>query len=418
MLSFILLSAILGALFGIVFPEYMQAIGWIDILFINLLRLVVLPLIFFSIVSAVISMGSIKRLRSVWIYTICYILFSLSVAVCIGILLINYFQPGAGMSTKHILLNNTYPLGMGLENFFSFLQYFLPLDIFIESKFEFVPLVLLFSLLFGIACLKVGESCKTVVLFVLGMRHVFNKIIIWLMYVTPIGLSALLGASIAEAYSKEVLMRNMGGLSLFIAIFLLGLLFQFLWQVAVIKFITGRCPKEFLKCSLGAMITAFATASSMNTLPVTLSAAKDQRIRVEVSDFVLPFSATINLTGTAMYEAISTLFFSQILEMHLSIFAQLGVFVTAVLAGIGSAGIPEGGIITMPMVLRSVSVPTSAMSILLPIDRILDRLRTMVNVWGDLVCAALVDHLSTGKNEEHKVMSNKIEILTHKEKAC
>lgn len=392
----ILLSFILGTVFGIVIPEYMLAIRWIDTLFINLLRLIVLPLIFFSLVSAIISMGSVKRLKSVWIYTTCYILFSLSAAVGIGMLLSNYVKPGAGMSSKHILLNDT-PLEQGLEQLSSFLHSFLPLDVFIESKFEMVPIVLLFSIVFGVACLKVGDSCKTVIAFVLGMRNVFNKMIVWLMYLTPIGLSALLGCAMAEAYNKNILMRNIGGVSLFITVFLLGLLFQFLWQIAVIKFIVGRCPKDFIKCSISALTTAFATSSSMTTLPVTLLAAQDQKIRVEISNFVLPLAATINLTGTAMYESVSTLFFCQILDMHLSIFSQLGIFLVAIMAGMGSAGIPEGSMMTMPMVLRSASVPTSAIALLLPVDRILDRLRTMVNVWGDLVCAAMVDHLTNIK---------------------
>lgn len=393
MLSLILLSAGLGAVFGTIFPQYMLAIRWIDILFVNLLRLVVLPLMFFSIVSAVISMSNIKRLKSVWIYTLVYILFSLSVAVGVGILLSDFFQPGVGMSSKHILLNDT-PLEQGLVQLSAFLHSYLPFDVFIESKFELVPIVLLSSIVFGIACIQVGDSGKAVISLVLGMRDVFYKIIIWLMYLTPIGLSALLGCAIAEAYSKNILIRNIGGISLFITVFLLGLLFQFLWQIAAIKFIARKCPKEFMKYSISALTTAFATASSMTTLPVTLLAARDQKIRVEISDFVLPFAATINLTSTAMYEAVSALFFCQILDMHLSLFSQIGIFFTAIMAGMGSVGIPEGGIIAMPMVLRSASIPTSAIGILLPVDRILDRLRTMVNVWGDLVCAAMVDHFT------------------------
>lgn len=394
-----ILSTLFGAVIGIFFPEYIIAIPKVDILFINLLRLIVLPLIFFSIVCAVISIGSLRRLKSIWIYTISYILFSLSIAVSIGILLSDLFQPGIGMSSNHILLNET-PLDRGLDNFTSFLHSFLPLNIFIESNFEVVPLVLLFSLIFGIACLKVGESAKIVISFVFGMRSVFNKIIIWFTYITPIGLSALLGSAIVETYNKNILMKTISGLFLFIFIFLVGLLFQFVWQIAAIKLIARRCPKQFIKYSISALTTAFATGSSLTTLPMTILVAKDQKIRVEISDFVLPLAATINLTGTAMYESVSTLFFSQILDMHLSMFSQLGIFFTAILAGMGSAGVPEGGMITMPIVLRSSSIPTSAIAILLPFDRILDRLRTMVNVWGDLVCAAMVDHFTIATNHQ------------------
>lgn len=395
--SFLLLSSFLGAAFGKYFPEYIFAIHKVDILFINLLRLIVIPLIFFSIVSAVISIGSLKRLKAIWIYTISYILLSLSIAVSIGILLSDLFQPGIGMSSNHILLNKT-PLDQGLDHFTSFLHSFLPLGVFIESNFEIVPLVLLFSLVFGIACLKLGRSAKIVISFIFGMRNVFNKIIIWFTYVTSIGLSALLGSAIVETYNKNILMRSIRGLSLFIAIVLIGLLFQFIWQIAAIKLIARRCPKKFIKCSISALTTAFATGSSLTTLPITILAAKDQKIRVEISNFVLPLAAVINMTGTAMYESVSTLFFSQILDMHLSIFSQLGIFLIAILAGMGASGIPEGGMITMPIVLRSSSIPTSAIAILLPFDRILDRLRTVVNVWGDIVCAAMVDHLTKDTN--------------------
>jgi Na+/H+-dicarboxylate symporter len=140
------------------------------------------------------------------------------------------------------------------------------------------------------------------------------------------------------------------------------------------------------------------TSSSIATLPVTLLVAKKQEVNDEVAKFVLPFATTINMAGTAMYEAVSALFFCQILGMHLSIFSQIGVFFVSIMAGMGAAGIPEGGLVTMVMVLRSVSVPTSAIALLLPFDRLLDRCRTMVNVWGDLVCATAVDHFISRKN--------------------
>lgn len=145
------------------------------------------------------------------------------------------------------------------------------------------------------------------------------------------------------------------------------------------------------------MFTAFATSSSMATMPVSMMISKKQGVSDDVSRFVIPLVTSINMAGTAMYEAVSALFFCQILDVHLSVFAQIGVFLTAILAGIGASGIPEGGLVTMVMVLRSVNVPTSAIALLLPFDRILDRFRTMVNVWGDLVCAAVVDQLASRK---------------------
>ena len=130
----------------------------------------------------------------------------------------------------------------------------------------------------------------------------------------------------------------------------------------------------------------------MATLPVTMLVAKQQGVNEDVARFVLPLATTINLAGTAMYEAVSALFFCQVLGFDLSLPAQIGVFFSAIIAGMGATGIPEGGLITMVMVLKIVNVPTSAIGLLLPFDRILDRFRTVTNVWGDIVCAIFVDY--------------------------
>jgi Na+/H+-dicarboxylate symporter len=212
------------------------------------------------------------------------------------------------------------------------------------------------------------------------------------MHLTPVGLFSLLGTAVAEAELQHKLLQSIEGMLVFIMIFLLGLFLQMSWQFAVLKFALRRSGKAFIKDSSNAMITAFVTSSSIATLPVAMLAAQKQQIDEETSKFVLPFATTINLAGTAMYEAVSTLFFCQILGMHLSIYSQIGVFITSIMAGMGATGIPEGGLVTMVMVLRSVNVPTSAIALLLPFDRILDRFRTMVNVWGDLICAATVAH--------------------------
>ena len=171
----------------------------------------------------------------------------------------------------------------------------------------------------------------------------------------------------------------------------------------MVALVAGKNPRQFISAASNALITAFATSSSMATLPVTLMVAKEQDISDEVARFVLPLATTINLAGTAMYEAVSALFFCQILGFDLSIPAQIGVFITAILAGMGATGIPEGGLVTMVMVLRNVSVPTSAIGLLLPFDRILDRFRTMTNVWGDLVCAATVDSLQLRFKKKRRV---------------
>ncbi len=418
-----LLSTIFGILCGIFFPEQMLLIRWIDIIFINLLKLIVIPLVFCAIVSAIISMGSVKRLKSIWFYTLLYVLISVSIAVLIGLILSNVIKPGSGMSIG-IITSNTDSVPFNTTAISSIVLSYLTnlfphdfINISEDSNFYILPVVI-FSVIFAIACISVGESAKPIKVLFIGLRNVFNKIIIWVMYLTPIGLFTLLGSSIAEGYIKNNLMQNITGYCYFIVVLFVGFFFQFLWQFAVIKYITQRNPKDFLKNARGAMLTAFATSSSVSTLPLILLAAKEEKISDEIADFVLPFTTTINLAGTAMYEAIATLFFCQILGIDLSIWSQIGIFLTAILAGVGAGGIPEGGIITMLIVMRSVNIPTSAIALLLPIDRILDRFRSVINVWGDLVCAMTVNHFIAKKQHSFTRIGADFQARVKKESNC
>ncbi len=392
MFFFIVLSITLGVLCGIFFPQETIALSWIGKLFINLLKLIVLPLIFCALVSAIASIGEMHRLSSIGIYTLGYVIVSVAIAVMIGLLLLNLFQPGVGIPPSLILANAT-PTDLKPVEFSSYLLSLFPPNIVAAAaRYEIMPIVF-FSVVFAIACLAVGKPARPVVDFFSGLRSVLVKMIIWLMYLTPLGLLSLLGTAVAEASIQHLLLQSLRSMLLFILIFLCGLFFQFLWQYIVVMLIARKKPKLFISAASSALVTAFATSSSMATLPVTLMVAKEQEISDEVARFVLPLATTINLAGTAMYEAVSALFFCQILGFNLSLPSQIGVFITAILAGMGATGIPEGGLVTMVMVLKNVSVPTSAIGLLLPFDRILDRFRTMTNVWGDLVCAATVDQL-------------------------
>ena len=392
MLYLILLSIALGIALGATMPDQMIAIKWIGQLFINLLKLIVLPLIFCALVSAITSIGEFKKLGSIGVSTLIYVLISVSIAVTIGLILLNLFKPGLGIAPS-LILANAAPSDMKPMPFSSYLLTLFPPNIVAAAaKYEIMPIVF-FSIVFSIAAISVGRSALPVIEFFVGIRNILIKMIIWLMYLTPIGLFSLLGAAVAEASLHNMLIESISGMLLFIIIFLSGLFIQIIWQLGLLILITRKKPRVLISLASHALLTAFATSSSMATLPVTMMAAKKQNISDDVARFVLPLATTINLAGTAMYEAVSALFFCQILGYDLSIPAQIGVFLTAILAGMGATGIPEGGLVTMVMVLRSVNVPTSAIGLLLPFDRILDRFRTMTNVFGDLTCAATVDYV-------------------------
>lgn len=397
----IMLSIVLGIVGGIFFPNEMIMIRWIGQVFINLLKLIVLPLIFCALVSAIASLGGVKRLGSIGICTLTYVMLSVSLAVIIGLVLVNLFKPGVGVAPT-LILANAVPSDLKPMGFSSYLLTLFPPNIVAAAaKYEIMPIVF-FSIVFALACISVGSIARTVIDFFTGMRDVLIKMIVWLMYLTPVGLFSLLGSAVAEASMHHLLWQSLRGMLAFVFIFLVGLFLQFLWQVLVVAFVLKKSPKQFISAAGHALITAFATSSSMATLPVTMMVAEDQNVNEDVSRFVLPLATTINLAGTAMYEAVSALFFCQILGYDLSLGAQIGVFITAILAGMGATGIPEGGLVTMVMVLRAVNVPVSAIGLLLPFDRILDRFRTMTNVWGDLVCAATVDRFTVEAHERDR----------------
>jgi len=400
MFILILLSIALGIIMGITFPQEMIAVRWIGQVFINMLKLIVLPLIFCALVSAIASIGGMKRLGSIGVLTLGYVLLSVSIAVTIGLTLLNLFKPGVGVSAQ-LILSNATPSDLKPVEFSSFLLALFPPNIVAAAaKYEIMPIVF-FSFVFALACISVGQPARSVIEFFTGLREVLVKMIIWLMYLTPLGLFSLLGAAIAEASLQHLLLQSLRGMLAFIVIFLFGLFFQIVWQLVFITIVMQKNPKFFIQSSSNALLTAFATSSSMATLPVTMLVAKKQGVTDDVARFVLPLATTINLAGTAMYEAVSALFFCQVLGFDLSVPAQIGVFFAAIIAGMGATGIPEGGLITMVMVLKIVNVPTSAIALLLPFDRILDRFRTVTNVWGDIICASFVDHFQ-GRMQHRK----------------
>lgn len=397
-----LLGIGLGILGGLKFPQQMLSIEWIGTLFINMLKLIALPLVFSALVGAIASIGDFRKLGTVGGYTLAYVFISVSIAVLIGLVLINLFKPGLGVDPTLIPLESKLSSKPALE-FTSFIQGLFPPNIIdAAAKFEIMPVVI-FAVIFAIGCIACGETAKPVIEFFVGLRSIFIKMITWLMHLTPIGLFSLIGTAVARALENNLFMASIKGLGIFIEVFLLGLTLQVFWQLLAVQFIAKRNAKQYLKAAAPALATAFGTSSSMATLPVALVVAQEQGIKAQVARFVLPFATTVNLAGTAMLEAYSALFFSQILGIHLTVWDQLGIFFMAIIAGMGATGIPEGGLVTMVTVLRAVNIPTSAIALLLPFDRILDRFRTMVNVWGDLVCAALVNHFVSKKNMDDEM---------------
>lgn len=403
----VLLGVVFGISFGYFFPEFMISIRWVGEVFFNLLKMLVLPLIFSALVSSIASVGGVRKLGSLGVFTLTYVLVSVCTAVIIGMFLFNFFDPGLGINPS--LIANPADIALTHNNqptFESYMTGLFPSNILEAAvKFEVMPIVI-FAIMFSIACSSLGDAAQGVVNLLSEIKSIFIKMITWVINLSPIGIFSLLGTGVAESVKQNHFAQDLYGLSMFVVVFLAGLTLQFAWQLLAVKFIAKKAARTYLKNTSYALATAFGTASTLATLPVSMDIAQKEKIREDVNRFVLPFTSTINLGSTVMYEASAALFFSQILGRHLSLGEQMIIFVTSIVAGMGCTGIPEGGLITMVTVLRSVNIPSSALAVLLPIDRILDRFRTMVNVFGNICCACVVDEL-VKRHERKKILIQK-----------
>jgi Na+/H+-dicarboxylate symporter len=228
------------------------------------------------------------------------------------------------------------------------------------------------------------------------MNTAIIKCVVLLMFLAPLGIFGLLAGSIGEAElsNPNGFIAEIARLARYATTVLLGLfLHGAISLILILKFIGRRRPLKFLKNMIPQVITAFSTGSSMATLPVSLTLVTEKnKVSEKVADFVLPLGATINMDGTALYQVVATIFIAQTYNISLGITEQIIVLLTATIGSIGAAGIPQAGLVTLVMVLKSVGLPVEGIGLILSIDWFIDRCRTTINTWGDVVGAAVIDY--------------------------
>jgi len=259
-------------------------------------------------------------------------------------------------------------------------------------KMDILPLIV-FSLFFGGALSSLGLKSKKTIHIISTLNDGIMQLVNWVMYLAPIGILGLIAARIGKAGGFEGFIPELQSLGKFSLTVLLGLLFHGIVILSLaLKLFGKQNPFSYCKGVGAALLNAFSTASSTATLPITLQGVQQEnKVSKKISNFVLPLGATINMDGTALYEAVAAIFIAQIYGIELSTGQQVIIFITATLAAIGAAGIPEAGLVTMVIVLKAVNLPIEGIGLLLTIDWLLDRFRTTVNVWGDSVGAAIVE---------------------------
>ena len=383
--------------------SFLVAIEPIGNAWIRLITMVVVPLVFASLVVGTASLGDITKLGRIGGKTVVYYLATTAIAVTIGLLLSNLIQPGSRMDPSALEgLRATYmaegasrvELAREAPSLTEILLNMIPRNpIEALASGDMLPIIF-FAIFFGAAVSALpAERREHVVGFFDGVNEAAMVMIHWIMKLAPYAVFALIGAVIAR-FGLGVLQS----LLVYSLVVILGLALHVAFTyTAAIRFLARRQPLDFFRRIREAQLIAFSTSSSNATLPVSMEVAEEKLdIEKEVSSFVLPLGATINMDGTALYQAVATMFIAQVLVGDISFTAQFGIVLTATLASIGAAGVPSAGIIILVVVLEQALAgtgvdPAAGIALVLGVDRILDMCRTAVNVTGDLTAAAVIE---------------------------
>ena len=370
---------------------------------IRLITMVVVPLVFASLVVGTASLGDITKLGRIGGKTVLYYLATTAIAVTIGLVLSNLIQPGSRIDPTALEgLRSTYmaesasrvDLAHDAPGLLEILLRMIPRNpIEALASGDMLPIIF-FAIFFGAAVSALpSERREHVVGFFDGVNEAAMVMIHWIMRLAPYAVFALIGAVIAR-FGLDVLQSLM----VYSIVVVLGLFLHVAITYSLaIRFLARRNPRDFFRRIREAQLIAFSTSSSNATLPVTMKVAEEKLdIEKEVASFVLPLGATINMDGTALYQAVATMFIAQVLIGDISFVAQVTIVLTATLASIGAAGVPSAGIIILVVVLEQALAgtgvdPAAGIALVLGVDRILDMCRTTVNVTGDLTAAAVIE---------------------------
>jgi Na+/H+-dicarboxylate symporter len=390
--------------FGDETSDFIKPFGTI---FMNLLKMIAIPMIITSLIVGVASLSDINKLSRIGGRTIGIFILTTILAITIGSVCVNLLRPGDGIpdeikkelmasyadkaasqSANAEKLANESPL-QPLINLFP--------DNLTKAASDNANMlqIVIVALLVGIALILIPkEKSEPVIKVMDGLNDIVLKIVDFIMLLAPLGVFGLMSSVITEVAGNnpDKVIDLLMALGKYALVLLLGLVLHVLLvYLPMVKFLARKSPLWFLKKMRPVQLLAFSTSSSNATLPLNIeNSDKNMGIKEEIGGFVLPLGATVNMDGTSMYQCIATVFIAQALNMDLSFSDQLMIIVTATLASIGSAGVPGAGMVMLVIVLNSVHVPAEGIALIMGIDRILDMCRTVVNVTGDTTVACVM----------------------------
>ena len=409
----ILIGMLLGLTFGFIMLQFDWGAGFVDdwikpigTIFVKLLKLIAIPLILASLIKGISDLKDISKFDNIGLRTILIYVVTTIVAISIGLVLVNVMQPGDGVSDETISkLTQTYAGDSDVQSKISeatkqkdsgplqFLEDMVPENAFSAlSNNKLMLQVIFFAIFLGISMLLIGEkSAKPLKDFFDSLNDVVLKMVDLIMLTAPYAVFALLASVVVSSGDPELLYALLN----YSVVVLIGLALMIVFYCIMVGTITKKNPFWFLKQISPAQLLAFSTSSSAATLPVTMERVEEHiGVDKEVSSFVLPVGATINMDGTSLYQAVAAVFIAQALGFDLTIVDQLVIVLTALLASIGSAAVPGAGMVMLVIVLEAVNFPADKLAIglalIFAVDRPLDMCRTIVNVTGDATVSMLV----------------------------
>jgi Na+/H+-dicarboxylate symporter len=387
----ILIGLVLGVIVGLVGGTGMLpfAKAWIapfGTLFINLIKMIIVPVVLASLVVGAASLGDVKKLGRVGLKTLSYYLATTGIAVTLGIILGALLTPGKGLSipvaNQAVQAKAAPPLSTVIVNMVPTN----PIQAMVNAD---MLQIIVFALFLGIGITVVGQKAKPLEAFFDGLAEVSYKIVGIIMELAPIGVFALI-VPVVAANGPKVLIPLAATI---FAVYVGCLLHMAVTYSAAISLLGHMQPMTFFKGIFPAMMIAFSTCSSAATLPVNMKCTQEKLgVSKEVSSFVLPLGATINMDGTAIYQGVCALFIAQVYGIDLTVGQMVVIVLTGTLASIGSAGVPGAGLIMLTLVLQSVGLPLEGIALVAGIDRVLDMMRTTVNITGDAVASVVVQY--------------------------
>ncbi|MDX1651541.1 MAG: dicarboxylate/amino acid:cation symporter [Brumimicrobium sp.] len=369
-------------------------------MFINALKLIAVPLILASLIKGVSDLKDIAKLSKMGLRTISLYVGTTVLAVCIGLIIVNIVKPGKSITAEtrdNLIASYSGEAGSKITDAekqkeagpLQALEDLIPENIFAAAGDNGNMLqVIVFAIFFGIGLILIPEEqSRPVKAFFDGFNEVILKLIDLIMLAAPVGVFALLASLVVEAPSADLFVA----LLWYSVSVIIGLALMILVYCLLVYIFSGKTPKFFLNGIAPAQLLAFSTSSSAATLPVTMERVEEHLgVDREVTSFVLPIGATINMDGTSLYQAVAAIFIAQAFGMNLDLYAQLGIIATATLASIGSAAVPGAGMVMLVIVLAQAGIPEAGLALIFAIDRPLDMLRTTVNVTGDAAVSLLI----------------------------